>query len=57
MKQNSKERYDAPTVEAVEITPATSLLQGSPAPDNISAVFAIDDLGVTDTDAASAIWY
>ena len=57
MNKNNKQRYDAPSVEAVEITPATVLLTGSPAPENISALFAIEDLGITDTDAGSAIWY
>lgn len=56
-KQTLKEHYLVPSVEAVEITPATAMLQGSPAPENLSALFEIESLGTTDTDAASAIWY
>lgn len=58
MKKQTKQHYEVPSVEAVEITPATALLQASLDPQaDISAVFAIEDLGITDTDAASAIWY
>lgn len=52
MKKQTKQLYDAPTVAAVEITPATIILQSG----DISAMFAIDELGITDTDAGAAIW-
>ncbi len=52
MKKQTKKHYEVPSVEAVEITPATVILQSG----DISAMFAIDELGITDTDAGSAIW-
>ncbi len=52
MNKNKKQHYLVPTVEAVEITPSTVILQSG----NISAMFAIDELGITDTDAGNAIW-
>ena len=57
-KQTLKAHYLVPTVEAVEITPSAAILQASLDPQaDISAVFAIEDLGITDTDAASAVWF
>ena len=58
MNKQTKQHYLVPTAEAVEITPSTAILEASLDPKaEISAIFAIDELGITDTDAGSAIWY
>ena len=56
--KKKKQNYQTPYAKVLELTGDAAFLQASldPAAD-ISAIFAIDELGITDTDAASAIWF
>lgn len=54
----NKQIYNTPSVKELEIKGDGAFLQASLNPAaNISAAFAIEDLGITETDAASAIWF